>query len=151
MPINESCLVKDAFVVDSKRIQSDKEFIKETKLFNNLLEYSGCEKIPTKPLIEDKQEYGILLLLYSLKNGKEYKRFLPESMIKEMIGPTTSDITHENLIFFAEQWKKRTTPVVVTILQDDSEGHEYNSAIDAAKNGNIKVTTIGHSKIKKKK
>jgi len=140
MLINKPYYIKEATVVESKVIPNEKEKF----LLNQILASNNIEKFD----IEEYNENGVLLSLWSKETGEEYQRFLPESFIKEMIGDSNVNLKKEDLIFFSEQLKNRKEPILLTIVENEIESQEYQQAMQNS-DGNI-TKKLGKTKKERK-
>ena len=147
MLIDESCYVKEAKVVDSTKIESNEKVAKERFLLNVALDLEGKSHIPDIKGTEES-ESGVELLLYSIRTRQEYRRFMPESLLRETIGPNSPPLSIENLQFFADSMKTRKEPIMVTVFSNEVEGGEYQNAVEASLTGEVKFKMIGKPKKK---
>lgn len=154
MLINEPCYVKDASVVDSTKIESNLEAAKERFLFNEALDIQGTSRIPGIKGEEKSTEGGVMLLLWSPRTGAEYKRFMPESSLRETLderyGEKHEMLKIEDLERYANEMKNRKDPIAVTIVSNEIESEEYQKAVAASPTGEVKIKMIGQPKKKGK-
>jgi len=150
MLINEPCDIKEAKVVDSTVIKENKSPFVERTLLNKILDLQGQSPIADIDLEEKSQERGIILLLHSPRTNQKYERFMPESLIQDMLGENAPILTDENLEFFAEKLRNRNMPINITVFNNEIESEEYQNAEAASPTGDVKFRSIGKSKKKGK-
>ena len=150
MLTNEPCYIKEAEVVEGTMDTTDAETIKEREELNVVLNMIGEPMLKTNTVFEQKQENGVMLLLFSPRTNQQYKRFMPESMIRDSLGEIDRELTSEELSFFAEQLRNRKSTINITILENDEDGVTFVNQ----ENTPMKPKTfkrIGKSKKKGKK
>lgn len=109
---NEPCFVKDATVVTSI-VKKDN---KEQELLNEIMTLTGNKNISVNK--EEFEEKGVLFILCSQNSNKEYKRFMPESILREQVGQT-KPLKDEDLEFYALQMKNREIPLMVSFISEE--------------------------------
>lgn len=139
---NQPCFVKDACVHQGTAIDNNVPAL-ERAVFNEALKVQGQKELFNDTDSQIYNENGVVLDLFCPETEHTYRRFLPASWLQEMMGEGYSDLTIDDLSFFAEQIKKRTSPMFITVFGNEVEGGEYQNAQAASKNGEVKFKTIG--------
>ena len=126
------CMIEDAQYMRAPRGDIDfSSNVAEIEQINLLMN----EKIITNKELSDKESFdeGIFLILFDVENpSQKYYRFMDISLIELFLSQlgvkNIPQINENNLIFFAEQLKKRESPLKLGLFDKgvDIVDIEYN-------------------------
>lgn len=143
MLINEACNIREIEIIDGTKIPSNET----ANIERNILNKTIGANLPNIDNSERSQEIGLILVLYSERTKKEYKRFMPESLLRDSVynrdASNMPPLKKEDLVFFAEKLKNRKHPLFITIFDSDIENLEYQNVTKSSNDNKETIKIVG--------